>query len=162
MKDFNYRVRAAVEADLPSLTELAWEQLQFHARLAPRWIQPYGKEQFKGQWIPYGGRFIANPDRLIVVAEADSSLLGYLAGKVETQPPVIQGGNRLVVDDLYVLEEHRGKGIGGALLEQSYRWARELGADRVALGVMFENVRARSFYARSGFDTLELRLIKSL
>ncbi len=55
------------------------------------------------------------------------------------------------LDDLYVLPEHSGRGIGGALLDV----AKSLRPDGFALWVFESNKPARSFYRRRGLVELE-------
>jgi mycothiol synthase len=57
------------------------------------------------------------------------------------------------VDSLGVLEEFRGRGIGGALLERAFRGFRESGYDQVALNVDSANpTGATRFYAAHGMS----------
>ena len=50
-----------------------------------------------------------------------------------------------------VLNDHRGRGIGAALLEATLKDAREKGFKRVELTVRVDNVRATSLYEKFGF-----------
>jgi ribosomal protein S18 acetylase RimI-like enzyme len=55
------------------------------------------------------------------------------------------------IHDLAVLPEHRGRGIGLALLSAIELRARELGCCKVTLEVQENNHRARRAYERAGF-----------
>jgi GNAT superfamily N-acetyltransferase len=55
------------------------------------------------------------------------------------------------VHDLAVLPEHRGRGIGRALLAAVEQRARALGCCRLTLEVYKNNQRARHTYAQAGF-----------
>lgn len=57
----------------------------------------------------------------------------------------------LNVHDLAVAPEARGQGVGGKLLEEAERVAREAGCRRMTLEVGEHNVGARRLYARMGF-----------
>lgn len=61
------------------------------------------------------------------------------------------GGRDAFIDELYILEEHRGRGIGAAVLAQIRCIARELGIEALHLEVARGNDRARRLYRRSGF-----------
>jgi RimJ/RimL family protein N-acetyltransferase len=50
-----------------------------------------------------------------------------------------------------VIREHRGRGIGTALLEATLRAAREKGLTRIELTVRTDNERARRLYEKFGF-----------
>jgi GNAT superfamily N-acetyltransferase len=56
----------------------------------------------------------------------------------------------LYLEDLFVLEEHRGKGIGRALLARVAQIARERKCGRVDWTVLAWNERAIDFYKRLG------------
>lgn len=59
---------------------------------------------------------------------------------------------------LYVLPEYWGRGFGTALLDNSVRWLKNQGFDRIYLWALDGNVRARRLYEKYGFtpttDTL--------
>jgi len=55
------------------------------------------------------------------------------------------------IHDLSVLPEHRGRGIGRALLEAVEKKARERGCAKVTLEVQENNSHARRVYAAAGF-----------
>lgn len=57
----------------------------------------------------------------------------------------------LVLNDLYVAPEHRGAGIGLALLSQARDLAAGLGATSISLQTAVDNEKAQGLYARFGF-----------
>ena len=71
-----------------------------------------------------------------------------------------QDDTRGVVTNLYVRPEHRGDGVGSALLRAAEDRLRELGVDAVALEVMADNEAARRFYRRAGYEPHRVELEK--
>jgi ribosomal protein S18 acetylase RimI-like enzyme len=57
----------------------------------------------------------------------------------------------LNLHDLAVLPDHRGQGVGTALLQAVEAGAEELGCCKITLEVQENNVRARELYVRVGF-----------
>lgn len=89
-------------------------------------------------------------------AEETDDLDGQATHLVALDDGAVVGTCRLLGPDadtvrlgrMVVAREHRGEGIGRALLEEGERWARARGARRIALHAQ---TRARTFYARGGY-----------
>jgi GNAT superfamily N-acetyltransferase len=62
----------------------------------------------------------------------------------------------LEVQDMYVIPELRGRGIGTALLHAAEDEARSRGATRLTLTVGVDNARARRLYERHGYGECEI------
>jgi GNAT superfamily N-acetyltransferase len=62
-----------------------------------------------------------------------------------------RGRPGLYVQDLFVVAEWRGTGLGNALLDAVARRARDIGGSYLRLSVDRSNVAARRFYDRTGF-----------
>jgi ribosomal protein S18 acetylase RimI-like enzyme len=59
------------------------------------------------------------------------------------------------LEELYVVPELRGRGVGRALLEASMEVSREAGATRIDLGTGETDSAARGLYESYGFTNLE-------
>jgi len=59
------------------------------------------------------------------------------------------------LEELYVVPERRGQGLGRALLEAAMEHARERGARHIDLNTSEEDVAARALYERMGFTNRE-------
>ena len=59
------------------------------------------------------------------------------------------------IEDLYVVPERRGRGLGRALLEAAMDHARERGAGHIDLGTSEDDVAARALYESAGFTNLD-------
>ena len=83
---------------------------------------------------------------LALVAEEDGALLGHIMF-TETRIRLAAGGERtiLLLAPLAVALEHRGRGIGSALVREGFRIAREMGYGAVAL------CGDPAYYGRFGF-----------
>ncbi|MET0206452.1 MAG: GNAT family N-acetyltransferase [Thermoleophilaceae bacterium] len=57
--------------------------------------------------------------------------------------------------ELYVVPDHRGQGLGRALMETALAVAREQGADSMDLGTGDDDVAARALYESLGFSNRE-------
>ena len=63
----------------------------------------------------------------------------------------LQDWGSLFINALAVSETHRGKGLGGDLLDWTERHARLQNFERLSLHVWADNVGARKLYERRGF-----------
>ena len=61
-------------------------------------------------------------------------------------------GRIYIVNDLFVREAARGKGIGPRLLAASIAYAKTVGAIRLALSTALTNTRAQAVYAAEGWS----------
>jgi ribosomal protein S18 acetylase RimI-like enzyme len=94
----------------------------------------------------------ASPFKL-VFAVVEDELCGMLSLVIV---PTTQGaGCFAYLDDVFVLEQRRGQGIGTKLMREALNRARKSGCVRVELGTRRDNVRARRLYERLGFQELD-------
>src|SRR5204863_499689 len=98
-------------------------------------------------------REIADPGFAFRLAEDDGALAGYakvapLALPAETGRPAAE------LRQLYVLPPWHGGGIARELMDWVLAEARGRGAEELYLSVFIDNHRARSFYARYGFEEI--------
>jgi GNAT superfamily N-acetyltransferase len=81
--------------------------------------------------------------------EDHGSVAGYLA--LCFGYSIEFGGRDAFVDELYLLESRRGRGLGKAALEAAAREAATLGVVALHLEVGTENAKARKLYESVGF-----------
>jgi GNAT superfamily N-acetyltransferase len=96
---------------------------------------------------------LTNPAYAFRIAEADGRPVAYvklgpLKIPVETDRPA------LLLDQLYVLKEHHGAGIAQELMTWVFAEAKRRGAEELYLTVFIDNLRARRFYDRYGFEVV--------
>ncbi len=99
------------------------------------------------EWLLPGLR--EHPTTIIFLAYVDDRVAGiatcFRGFSTFTARPLIN------IHDLAVLPEHRGRGIGRALLQAVEQKARSGGCSRVTLEVQENNARARRIYEAFGF-----------
>src|SRR4051794_8261954 len=83
---------------------------------------------------------------LALVAEHEQIVVAMLVARLEASQSIM----RLV--DLRVDHDHRGQGVGSAMLFQAIQQARELGLRALAAETMTNNAGAASFLMKKGFD----------
>ena len=71
------------------------------------------------------------------------------------RPSLYTGALDAYLEELYVVPDRRGRGLGRALLEAAMAHARERGAARIDLGTSEDDVAARALYESMGFTNRE-------
>jgi GNAT superfamily N-acetyltransferase len=87
-----------------------------------------------------------------LIAEERGSVLGFALFFPTYSTFLTRPGVHL--EDLFVLEEHRRRGIGRALLAETRRIAKERGAGRLEWSVLDWNASAIAFYEGMGAEVL--------
>jgi RimJ/RimL family protein N-acetyltransferase len=133
---FSLRTARADDIDpiLDQLDEVAAER---------KWISsepPIPRDRYRESFE----KWLDDDHALMVVAEADSELIGHLSAAGREHRPVEIG--------MSVAKEWRGRGVGTALVQHCVDWAREQGVHKLALQVWPHNDAARHLYEKFGFE----------
>jgi ribosomal protein S18 acetylase RimI-like enzyme len=95
----------------------------------------------------------------LLVARADDRRVGFVMFGPETGS-YEQDSDRGVVENIYVVPDRRGEGVGSALLAAAETELTDAGADAVVLEAMTGNEGARRFYRRHGYEPHRVELEK--
>ena len=99
-------------------------------------------------------RFLApSEDGLLLGAWRDDDLLGYAC--LYWSFTSIVPAETVLMNDLYVIEGARGKGVGRALIEASTAVARKRGAQRLEWATAPDNATAQRLYDSTGAERSE-------
>lgn len=98
------------------------------------------------------------PQTPIFVAVEDNKVLGYCFCMLKTyeKDPVMTDRTELYIDDLCVDENIRGKGIGKALYETVYKYAKLRKCGSITLNVWACNESAMKFYEKQGLKAQKI------
>ena len=95
-----------------------------------------------------------------VAVDESEKVLGLTL--VSLRPELLSHEPSAHLEAIAVGEGAEGMGVGQALLAAAESEAKAQGAQSITLHVFASNIRARSFYERSGYDGELLRYIKEL
>ena len=107
-------------------------------------------------------KHLAEKDSCAFVAEDAGEIVGYLAGsesKVESYrdaPKVVE------LDNMFILEEYRARGVGGMLYDVFVEWSKERRAKMLKVEASAGNKEAIGFYRKKGFEDYTLVLEKEI
>ena len=94
---------------------------------------------------------------LVILAELSGAPIGYLALTLGYSLEFL--GRDAFIDEIYLREPYRGKGIGDRAIELAVEKCRALGVRALHLEVDHVNPRARALYERVGFKPHERALM---
>lgn len=98
-------------------------------------------------------------DSLLIAREPD--IVGFVMYRVE-ESQFLRDVNRGSIENVFVVPDRRGEGIGSALLEAAEADLAARGADTVILEVMAANERAQRFYEEHGYESHRIEYAKEL
>jgi ribosomal protein S18 acetylase RimI-like enzyme len=141
--------RQAVPADLPQL-----------ARLLEKLFTIEEDFQYSYDLQRQGlGLLLESKSATIIVAAENNRIVGMITGQLTIS--TAEGGRSLVVEDLYVNEQVRGRGIGRLLLHEVGKWANRFGARRMQLLADCNNHKALDFYDHIGWQQTKLICLRN-
>lgn len=97
----------------------------------------------------YERALIATTQRYFVAVE-DGLIVGFAS--VHIKNSLWAEGTLANIDELVVDEDHRGEGIGSALLAHIIDCAGKIGCSRIELDSAFHRTDAHAFYEKKGFE----------
>ena len=138
----NYSIREATLNDFDKgLLKVFIEGYRYHQNGRPDIFANISDNDLKND-------LIENFDRLntIVILE-DESIVGYLSYKIKERHT-----KKLDVDQLVILEQYRGKGLGKKLMDEAKKIAIDNGCDRIELNCWMFNENALAMYEHIGYN----------
>lgn len=136
------RIRSATADDAKAISKLASEFHTYLHQLGDSTAFHFNESAYLRDGFGEQPAFIAH------VAESDDEVIAYII--LESGYDTDRGRRVIYIDDLYVSESWRGKGVGKALLAQAAETARAHGAGTLWWGVHERNDSALRFYETLG------------
>ncbi len=145
-------IRKAKTNDIETIHKLDKESVKYHKK--------FDKDFYtisEGFWkIKRDSQIkaIKSPTNLILVAEIDEKVVGYIWGYVET----IMKHKIGKIQELIVTSKQRGKGIGKELIKRMLDFFKSRGCIISEIGVFVENEPTIKVYEKSGFKKKEYKM----
>jgi len=153
-------VEKALPRDTADVLSLLEEILRIHHAGRPDIFSDHGAK-YTAEDLE---KLFSDPMTPSFTVREDGAFRGYALCRfvVSDGTPPRHAAKTLYIDDLCVLSDHRGKGLGSAMIEHLKAFAKEENCDRVELNVWEFNLGAMKLYQRCGFSTqrrqLEIKL----
>ena len=98
-------------------------------------------------------RLIESPDAEIVVAEIDGVVIASGYARIEKAEEYYEHTHHSYLGFMYVVPEHRGKGVNKRVLDKLLAWSQKRGVGEIRLEVYTENAAAIRAYEKAGFES---------
>ncbi len=145
-------IRKAKKDDIESIHKLDRESVKYHKRfdrdfytISEKWWKIKKDSQIKA---------IKSPTNLILVAEVDKKIIGYIWGYVE----IIMKHKIGKIQELIVTSKQRGKGIGKELIKRMLDFFKNRKCVISEIEVFADNVPTVKVYEKAGFRKREYKL----
>ncbi len=143
-------IRRATKADLPALGRLGAHLVQTHYDFdRNRFMTPRADADKGYAW--FLGTQLDNPDAVILVAEREGEVLGYVYAGIEPLNWKELRDEAGFIHDIVVEHKGRRMGLAAALIQRAVDWLRERGMPRAILWTADQNSAAQQLFTRIGF-----------
>jgi ribosomal protein S18 acetylase RimI-like enzyme len=112
-------------------------------------------------WLTYAEKIVESirkGDRLYLLAQTGSSIVGFLEGKIVTWHEVFAHRKIFHLNIVYAIPESRRQGVATSLANEALRWASRQGCQEAELNVLFNNDKAIGLYKKLGFNMFRYQL----
>jgi len=104
---------------------------------------PYSEREF--------AEIICDKNRIAIgMTDEHDAVVGFCIATLRDKSGMVEGVKNIHINDLFVLEEYRGRGIAKQLFSELGLWARAMGAARLELTVWEFNAPAANLYRSLG------------
>ena len=154
-------IRPATPSDALLLSSLSVDVQRMHAEQYPAVFKVPDSQDFA---VSFFDSMLADPAVTIFIAEENADAAGCIVCKLIERPenPFAFAAQTLLIDQISVRPEMRGRGIGVDLIQQAEKLAAELQVQRIVLDSWDFNVNAHGFFESQGFSKFTHRFWKWL
>lgn len=123
----NFKIRPAILVDIPLMVALSYQKRLNYQEAQPQfWRHAKNAEDIQCAWFK---ELLGNDDHILLVAEVEQSIHGFIIGKLTQAPEVYDpGGMTLIIDDFCVKDPDFWESIGIQLLSELKQRAIKKGA----------------------------------
>ena len=154
-------IRPATKQDLHAVGRLGAALLRAHHAFDAQRFMAGGDDADDG-YAWFLGTQMDRPDSLVLVAESDGEVVGYLYAGIEPRNWKELRDEAGFIHDIVVAEEARGRRVADLLIDAALDWMKAQGMPRVLLWTAAPNTNAQRVFERHGFRTTMLELTREI
>jgi GNAT superfamily N-acetyltransferase len=153
-------IRRASKRDAPEIIRLWVYLMNYHKRFG-RKVYRY-KKNCVSLYRKYLMGRLHSRNAAVFIAELDGEIIGHVMTSIKKVPPVYLVDKEGYVDEIFVKEGQRGKGIAGLLLGAAEGWCMKKKLQKMSVGLNVKNTQALAAYKKFGFSDYHLSMRKQL
>jgi len=160
----NMNIRTADIIDIDKILLLEEQIFHFHLKARPDWVDDK-KRLFNYEFMK---KTIESKTGKIFIAEDGSKIIGYCIVNLKEikNHQVFLDMINIEIEDIYVDEQNRKKGVGNKLFTETKKYAKKRDAEFIELSVWGFNQNAIKFYEHLGMNIricrMELKMEKDI
>lgn len=152
-------IRAGRREDAPAAARLWMQSAESHACYDSVYDTSRNAEKMMRNFL---ADLSSASHSFLFVAQAGGGIVGFVSGEMREGSPTFHPRSWASIDDIFVAEEFRSRGIGKALIEKVRGWAKERSTTGISLQVAAANERGRDFYRDLGFREVSIYEVMEL
>lgn len=144
------KIRKATKKDFGQYSRLKKEDIAEYSKIIKQKIKVAQDTQIKKEF----DGILKSKDHLILVAETNKELIGYLTGSITKNIWQHSG----YIDDVFVIKDFKRKGIATKLMKTFMKIIKTKKIKKCRLGVNTKNKKAIKLYKKLGFKIVHYEM----
>lgn len=144
-------IRLAIPGDVVAISKL-WLKFMGYNTKFDRSFEV--KHKIMGRFARELEQRLTDPNYHLAIAEVEGEIVGYCLSYISKKPYFFKLGRFGFIGDLFVLEKHRGQGIGTLLVEDTHSFFKRKKVRQIELLVANKNVDTIRFWEKLGYTRL--------
>jgi len=152
----NYQIEPANEKDIPLMVEMWLDLMKYHHGLDPDYFHDAHKSADLFGYAMEGK--LNDPHSFILMAKVGDRKVGFISGSVDHSISLFHDKVVGTVENIYLDDDWRRKGLGGLLIEAAILRLKDLGAQLIQALVFARNSPMLDYMKCRGFEKQFVRL----
>ena len=153
----NVKVRTAKGDDLDRVYKLWHSMIEFHTHIDNNFKTGDDTYSFFKSYFIYS---LNSSNIRYTISSHDDECIGFARCRVVMQPELYSESMVGKINELYIKQEFRNKGIAKILIEDAIRWLSNKGIATFEVEVAAKNIEGVNFWRNSGFTDFKYLMRK--
>lgn len=151
-------IRLAERQDLDGVVSLWTELMDLTAEYNPRYRLRAGAEEVQREIFV---DMLRSEEMFIIVCQADSNIIAFANGYITSPAKVFAQSVLGYIENLYVIEPWRRRGIGREVANRAIAWLKHFGAIEITVNAIPKNTESLRFWRAMDFAVHRVAMNKT-